>query len=423
MPYTLIKGTFHIFYPLNPKSGPEPDGDTIKFQPNERQLIERLPRASAAPQFNLAGITSIRFEGIDALETHFSVEGDTFHQKINLAIQARDVLLAELGFGRIEYFPDSPYKVSSVENHPIQGYILSNGLDTYGRTIGFVFAGDHSAVDGSSIYATPETLNDSLNVYMLEQGQAYPAFYLTLPAELRNYLKTIAKSARNSLLGVWAEDTATSLQSAIIMDINMLQQLVIWPKLFRRLGAYFQANYADLSALDGWLRADPKNRDDRLILPNLELGNMHDLIVVDGNAVHLKYLPEDVVIVPDDYQLPAPTPQPVPQPEVYAGTVRIVAALINPANLPETNYETVTILNTTDAEIDLNGWFIADANGKQALHGSIGRGETMRSWLSSSVLLNNTRDTITLLDKEGKIIDQVVYEFRNLPAEGHTMVF
>src|SRR5262245_14826679 len=420
MPYTLIKGTFHIFYPLSPSSGPEPDGDTIKFQPTNKQLIERLPRANMPAQFNQAGITSIRFEGMDALETHFEVEGDRYNQKIDLALQARDVLLAKMAFGHIEYFPNS-FKVSSVENHPISGYILSNGLDTYGRTIAFVFTGDHPAVDGSSIFVTPQMLDSSLNIFMLQQGQAYAAFYLSLPAELRDHLSETVAAARTAGAGVWAEDTANQTSSAHVPDSTVLQQLVMWPKLFRRLAAYFPSN-TGLAGFDTWMRADPRNRDDRLILPNRELGNMHDIVsVTAGDNIQLKYLPEDVVIVPDDYQLPAPTP--APQPEIHAGTVRIIAALINPAHSPETGYENVTLLNTTDAEIDLNGWFIADANGKQALQGSIARGETMRVWLSSAVQLSNKRDTITVLDAEEKIIHQVVYESRNLPAEGYTMVF
>ena len=93
MPYTLIKGNFHIFYPENPKSGPEPDGDTIKFAPDDKHLVELLPHTSSTAKFNLAGITTIRFEGIDALETHFSVEGDTFHQQSVLSVQARDVFV------------------------------------------------------------------------------------------------------------------------------------------------------------------------------------------------------------------------------------------------------------------------------------------------------------------------------------------
>ena len=80
--YTLIKGTFHIHYPQNPRSGPQPDGDTIKFLPDVRSLIESLPRNGWPPKFTQAGITTIRFEGIDALETHF----DGAHQHSLLAL-------------------------------------------------------------------------------------------------------------------------------------------------------------------------------------------------------------------------------------------------------------------------------------------------------------------------------------------------
>ena len=143
MPYTLIKGSFHIHYPARPLNGPEPDGDTIKFKPDNRALITNLPKPNQSASFNLDGITSIRFEGIDALETHFDVAGEEFHQKLDLALTARDVLLARMGFGEIRYFAQSPFKVQSVQNHPVPGYILSNGLDTYGRTIAFVFVGAH----------------------------------------------------------------------------------------------------------------------------------------------------------------------------------------------------------------------------------------------------------------------------------------
>lgn len=189
-------------------------------------------------QLNQAGITSIRFEGMDALETHFEIEGDRYNQKIDLALQARDVLLAKMGFGHIEYFRNS-FKVSSVENHPIPGYILSNGLDTYGRTIAFVFTGDHPAIDGSSIFVTTQMLDSSLNVFMLQQGQAYPAFYLSLPAELRDHLSESVAAARTSGTGVWAEDTANQTSIAHVPDSTVLQQLVMWPKPFRRLADIF----------------------------------------------------------------------------------------------------------------------------------------------------------------------------------------
>jgi len=385
MPYTLIKGTFHIHYPDNPRSGPEPDGDTLKFLPDNRQLIENLPRPNRPPRFTQTGITTIRFEGIDALETHFSVEGDTFHQKMDLALAARNILLKQAGFGEIQFFDDSPFKVETVENHPIRGYLLSNGLDTYGRTIAFVYTGDHPDVDGSSIFVTPEMLGISLNAVMLDQGQAYAAFYLTLPAELREHLRNIVSAARTNHIGLWVAATATTTKNADIPGVDGLQALVIWPKLFRRLAAFYQDGYTNLVELDAWLRADPRDRDDRVLLPNRELGNMHDLIVVNGNSLHLAHLPEDIVIVPDDFTLPVTPPDTDTLPHTGPGFVRIVAALINPQERPERGNETVTILNATNADIELTNWFIADRSGRQALNGILARGETLRVRLGVSV--------------------------------------
>jgi len=43
--------------------------------------------------------------------------------------------------------------------------------------------------------------------------------------------------------------------------------------------------------------------------------------------------------------------------------------------------------------------------------------------LPAHVRLSNTRDTITLLDVANSIIDQVVYEKKQIPREGYTMLF
>ena len=423
MPYTLIKGTFHIHYPARPLNGPEPDGDTFKFQPFNRALITNLPRPNQSASFNLNGITSIRFEAIDALETHFDVQGEQFHQKLDLALAERDALLAQTGFGVVRYFVQSPFKVESVENHPVAGYILSNGLDTYGRTIAFVFSGDHPAMDGAQLFVTPQMLDTSLNAFMLRTGNAYGAFYLTMPAELREHLRAIVRTARDANAGLWAQATATTDRAARITGLDMLQQLVIWPKLFRRLAPYFVQGHTNFDGLDAWLRADPVNRDDRLLLPTLELGNMHDLIVEDGDQIRLAYATEDVVIVPDDYVLPTGPVVPPPAEPVGTGDVRIVAALINPHESPERGCETVTLLNTTAAAIDLGGWALADTSGRVRLAGPLEAGDARRIVLSGAVRLSNVRDTITLLDAHGVVVDQVSYQARGLPAEGRTKIF
>jgi endonuclease YncB( thermonuclease family) len=420
MAYTLIKGSYHIYYPDKPLSGPEPDGDTLKFQPDNRELIENLPRANKPPRFTKNGITTIRFEGIDALETHFPVEGEEYHQRLDLAITARDILLDLAGFGHVTYWEEKPNKVKSVENHPVRGYVLSNGLDTYGRTIAFVFTGDHPGVDGSKIFVQPSVLNKSLNVMMLNKGHAYPAFYLTLPAELRRHLKTITETARKEVAGLWKYNTAGVNEAAVIQDSARLQELVMWPKVFRRLAAYYQDGHTDLGGLNSWLREDPTDRDDRILFPNLVLGNMHDFIAVKGNKVSITHAPEDIVIVPDDYVLPEQPDTPV---HTGSGVIRILAARINPKERPEQGNEIVTIINTTDTDIDMNGWYIADKNGKQKLDGVLAQGAARQVTLSGSVRLNNDMDTITILDSHNDIIDQVSYEKKQLPAEGYTKVF
>ena len=422
MSYTLIKGSFHIFYPDSPLNGPEPDGDTIKFQPDHKELITALPKPNQPASFNRAGITSIRFEGIDALETHFDVGGDEYHQQMDLALAARDKLLQLAGFGEVRFFPPPhAFKVESVQHHPIRGYILSNGLDTYGRTIAFVFVGEHPAVDGTQVFVTQQMLDESLNLQLLSLGHAYPAFYLTLPADLREHLHDVAVGARRDGLGLWPQATASTTRAAHIGDLGALQSLVMWPKLFRRLAPYLQEGHADFSLLDGWLRADPRNRDDRLLLPNRELGNMHDMIVEDGDSISLAWEPEDVVIVPDDYVIVQP---PAPPPPARAGTgdIRIVAALIDVIG-KERGRETVTLLNTTTAGIDLTGWKLADGTGQQALSGVLAAGEALRVTTANDVQLGNERDTITVIAPDGALIDQVSYEARELPGPGRTMVF
>jgi hypothetical protein len=42
--YTVIKGKFWIHYPDMPRQGPEPDGDTVTFQPDDVTLVRQLPR-------------------------------------------------------------------------------------------------------------------------------------------------------------------------------------------------------------------------------------------------------------------------------------------------------------------------------------------------------------------------------------------
>jgi len=86
------------------------------------------------------------------------------------------------------------------------------------------------------------------------------------------------------------------------------------------------------------------------------------------------------------------------------GTVRIVAALVNAVQSPETEF--VTLLNTTADAIDLAGWTLADRDKHtMALGGAVAAGETLRVQLTPQVVLPNRGGDITLLDPAGLKVD------------------
>ena len=264
MPYTLLRGQFVIRYPDLPRQGPEPDGDTIKFRPDTPALVETLPRRSGTPpDINARGI-SARLEAIDALETHFQET----HQELAGANAARDELLRLLGFTNVRFFDDLPNKVQSADQDALRGHVLSNGIDANGRLIAFVYPGDHPGPDGTTVFVDPALVDQSLNAELLAAGHAYPAFYATLPADLRTHFAEVSEAARAAQppVGLWPRSTADPNGAATIADLDALEELVIWPKLFRRIVPYLAAGFPDFDSFDAWLRADPVHRDDELFL-------------------------------------------------------------------------------------------------------------------------------------------------------------
>src|SRR5215207_3755684 len=415
MSYTLLTGDFVIRYPDLPRGGPEPDGDTNKFTPDTPALVEALPRVSGRePELNSRGI-SVRLEGIDTLETHF----EQTHQELLGANAARDKLLRDLGFRDVVFFADLPNKVQSANHDRLRGHVLSNGIDANGRMIGFVYVGDPAESDGSVVSLDAARLNLSMNARLLAAGQAYPAFYASLPEDLRVHLAGVSRAARAAGSGLWPRSTADPDGPATVAGLPELQQPVIWPKLFRRIVPFLAEGFTDFDDFDAWLRDDPVERDDAiLILDGLQRRNLHDIISATGHRVQLTVWPEDFVIDPD----PAvPIPTPTPTPAVGAADVLVVAALPNPNGSTEVGAESVTLLNTSAANVDLTGWAISDAaNGQQVLSGSLAPGATVRLPLTAAVQLGNRGDTIRLTDGQGRVIDEVAYQ-RSQAAEGRTI--
>ncbi len=107
------------------------------------------------------------------------------------------------------------------------------------------------------------------------------------------------------------------------------------------------------------------------------------------------------------------------------GSVRIVAAKVNPIG-EEPGNETVILINTTPDTIDLDGWKIADKNKKkERLTGTVlGAGETTTITLSGKgAQLSNKGGIITLLDQNGIKINGVSYTKTQVKKQGWTLVF
>ena len=350
--YRLITGQFYLrFEERAQPEQPQPDGDTMRFVPDNPfpffnpSTIRRY--GSVGPDLSNFGI-SVRFEGLDALETHFSKGGSPVtHQNLALAMAARDAMIGSLGFGNVVFDAEYPYTVRSADNNPVRGYVLANGVEQNGRLLGFVYPGEpvgvpeydkwKQAQQGApqpasrpSLPPTPLVFLDaplverSVNWKLLDAGLAYAELYTSMPLDL---VRQMARRVRHLRAeppanGIWGREHV-ALGRSYVWDkqIDSLEDLVMFPKLFRRLVEYAQALSTAKSpgklTFMSWLR-DPisaRERDDRLLLPpaagntdppSCEFGNLHDLVELHGKEavgrleLSLKYNPEDVIVLPDN---------------------------------------------------------------------------------------------------------------------------
>lgn len=424
MRYTLIKGSFHVV-------GLSPDGDTIRFQPDETSFVDQLGPEGQRPAWkNDRTRINIRFEAIDALETHF----DGKRQNAEFGNAATEAMLRHMGFEEVTFGGRGGTGVTAAEPLSVRGHILAKNLDSFGRVIAFVFAGERDAVDGEPFFVDAAVADESVNVRLLKDGLVYPAFYSSLPVDLKDPLASLTKRVRADRLGLWPASTAHVSEAAAVPDIPTLEELVIWPKLFRRLVRFLKTG-APLSGFDAWLREDPRDRNDLVMLPSGELGNMHDVVQVDSDRLRMLFEPEDLVILPDtivDTTDPGVDVRPEPQPDQPVSApvdgLRIVAALVNPAGQDRGN-ETVTLLNVTPQPIDLAGFEIRDrrrhdddAEG-QRLDGRLDSGDCLRVTLGNRVQLGNSGDDILLIDPSGQVADSVTYDRDAARDQGRTLLF
>jgi endonuclease YncB( thermonuclease family) len=286
MPFTLIKGTYHVQHY-------SPDGDSIRFRPDNMAFLKNL--SGSLPAINARNHVQLRIEAIDALETHYNPPGGgaILHQPLTIANLARNKLLAFVGITHIEWGKTQRTVVSA--NDATRGYIISRSIEKYGRPVAFVFAGEAKEKDGSEVFLDIARLRQSYNFLALEKGYAYPTYYEGLFYDLRKELTAAVSKARKSKRGVYSLDRSqegfevTSLKS-------ITQEYTILPKLFRRLSEYI-VNYGTAKGFKNKLE---ESKEKVLDLRSCHFTHFDTFIEQKENSMQIKLTryPEELVFDP-----------------------------------------------------------------------------------------------------------------------------
>lgn len=280
MPFTLIKGTFHV-------KGYSPDGDSIRFKANNGANWVKL----RCPYVELNGRdhAQLRLEGIDTLETHYG----GFHQPLALAEDAMSLLLNLLGITNVEWdlLRNPPQIVRAADG--TSGYILTRKADQNHRPIAFAFAGETILKDGDEkVVLDPALLRQSVNYQILAAGLAYPMYYQGLFSDLRDTFTQAVQTARAVPSGVWQQDR--TIGGFELRDIRAVtEEFVIWPKLFRRVVNYF-GNGGRLDKFKKFLDTNP---DALLQLGRCHFTHLSTFVTVENRVVRMTEATENLVFL------------------------------------------------------------------------------------------------------------------------------
>lgn len=279
MSFKLIKGTFHVV-------GYRPDGDSLRFKADKKSNWNLL-EGRAVKLNKKKNHAQLRFEAIDALETHY---GGSNAQPQDLAREATDFLLKLLKIKNVVWSKKHYEVTSAIDGVP--GYILSRKTEMWGRPIAFVFAGKTNRADGSDVDFQAPLLRQSTNYKLMLSGLVYPTYYKGLFPDLRDVLTDAHIRAYNADKGVWPWDwtnTGVPMRSKVAIE----QEYVIMPKFFRRLIKY--NNSGTTKGFKKWL--SDKGGDPIVILPTGHSTNLDTIVEEKAGRVRLTEYPEDIMFM------------------------------------------------------------------------------------------------------------------------------
>jgi endonuclease YncB( thermonuclease family) len=284
--FLLIRGAFVVI-------GKSPDGDSVRFIPDDAALLKRLDN-SRRIRPSKDGSVQLRFEAIDAPELHFENAAQP------LGVEARDALLKRMGFTNLRF--DKNETATSSTPARVRGAILSQAAESNGRPISYAFLERdvNGLQDGSRVALTDTLLKASLNDAMMRSGLAYYTVYSSTPEAQRAYFKALALEARGMKLGVWAQDKTAAFTIKDESSVGETGQLIL-PKLFRRVTSYLSnvRRKQFRGSLKDWLiasRDTPRSEDDAVDV-NGARKNLSDLLEVSGQTVRFNADPLQLTFI------------------------------------------------------------------------------------------------------------------------------
>ncbi|MFJ8532143.1 hypothetical protein [Streptomyces sp. NPDC093591] len=127
----------------------------------------------------------------------------------------------------------------------------------------------------------------------MTKGLAYPTFYRGLFKDLRLELTKVGQKASEDDKGLWKDDVTTT--GAKITGLSSItDDVVILPKLFRRMVGYFAIGTSSVSCLPAYLAG---KEDPFTILSTNErrIGLHHIVEVTNGNTVRMTHPSTDLL--------------------------------------------------------------------------------------------------------------------------------
>lgn len=280
MSFKVIKGTFHIV-------GYSPDGDSIRFKAFDPANWEMLEGRKVA--LNSKGHAQLRIEAIDTLETHYKNQ----HQPLQWADAAALRLFSLLGIKNVTWNPSHSRVLSADDG--VEGFIVSRTTEENGRPVSYVFNASLDMQDGQDVFLEKPLVRKSANFRLLREGLAYPTFYDGLFYDLRELFAAETEKVRAKKIGLWAADSSHKfMQITSLADVT--DTLVILPKLFRRMVAFFKDN--PIFDPIKFLQFLDDGNERVLVLHKLHFTHLEDVLEVKSSGeIRLKEKPEELVFL------------------------------------------------------------------------------------------------------------------------------